>query len=141
MGGEDTETLTAEIPSELMALVRADPRYNKDVVEAALWAEFGGHREAGLERRITEEERRLDMIDSEIAERKEEREQTKQRLESYQSKLDQKTDRKSAVYADAADVLSPDMLEPGNPAVINWAEKAGVDPEEFIDAMHDRLDP
>jgi len=69
MGTEDRERLVAEIPEELKRLADADERTNQEIVEAALWREFGGERKAALDRRIEEIENRLGMVKRERNER------------------------------------------------------------------------
>jgi len=109
---DDEERLVAEIPSELKGLVDQDSRTNKEIVQAALWREFGGQRMSALERRIEEKQRRVSMIESEKNERQRELEEERQELEALREKYSaQKQERKEEredKIAHAAAVLSPD---------------------------------
>lgn len=137
---EDLETLTAEVPTNLKALVDADSRYNREVVEAALWSEFGGHGTTGLERRIQEKQRRIEVIENEIEERKAELKREREKLNAYRDKLDQRSSVQDTVLNDAADIFSLEQVESDNPAIQNWAEKANLPPDDFVKRLKDRLD-
>ena len=83
----DTERLVAEIPAELKQRVDADPRTNKEVVEAALKTEFATEEEAAVQRRIDEKERRLSNLKSERNERDREINEVREELETLKNRL------------------------------------------------------
>lgn len=134
------ETLAVEISPELKRLVDADERYNREVVETALWREFGGHRKGALEARIEEQENRVTMISNEIDTRHDELEREQRKLESLRDKYENKVSNQDAVLAEAEEVLHPEQLDPENTAVMKWADKAELSPEQFIKKMRDRLE-
>lgn len=135
----DRETLIAEVPSELKDLVDADSRFNREVVEAALWKEYGGHKKSALEQRVTEQKNRISMIEGEVDARHEELERERRKLEAFREKLDERQSFRETMLSEAEGVLTPEMLRPDNPAVENWAEKVELPVTEFINRMKERL--
>jgi chromosome segregation ATPase len=105
---ENLERLVAEIPSELKELVDADPRTNKEIVEASLWREFGGERKAALDRRIEEKERRVSMIESEKNERERELKQERTELEALRTKREKKQSERERKLESAITQLTPE---------------------------------
>lgn len=132
MATRDEERLTAAVPAELKRLIDADSRTNKSVVEAALWAEYGGHRKGALEVRIEEKQNRISMIQREIDERRQELATERQKLESLQAKLDRDRTYVDDVVEEAAEVLQPHQLTVDNAALRDRAEKVDLTPEEFL---------
>ncbi len=97
---EDTERLVAEIPAELKRRVDADPRTNKEVVEAALKTEFATEEEAAVQRRIDEKERRLSNLKSERNERDREMNEVREELETLKNRLKSVDEMKQAKQDD-----------------------------------------
>jgi len=100
--------------------------------------------EAGLERRLADKENALERkrlerarVDSDIE--KIEREIT--RLEKKLEERRQATPEEVIEYAEKvkAGTVPVDNLAPDNPATENWAQKAGIHVEEFIDLVEERL--
>lgn len=137
---ENKEILSVEISRELKDLVDADRRFNWEVVEAALWTEYGGHRDPALDRRVAEQENRVAMIRGEIDSREQELEREEQKLKAYKDELEKRSDRLEAVLDQYEDSFRPDMLSTDNIAVQKRADEAGVSPERFIEAMQARLE-
>jgi len=134
--GEE-ERLVAEIPGDLKRLVDADERTNKEIVEAALWREFGGERKAALDRRIEEKERRVSMIQSEKNERERELEEERQELEALKAKRENKQSRREREIKDTLEQLDSVPWEPDNPAIQTNADDLGMEPSELIDRLED----
>jgi len=128
MSGEGEERLVAEIPSDLKALVDADQRTNKEVVQAALWREFGGERKGPLERRIEEKKRRISMIESEKNERERELQEERNELEALEEKYNSVDSPAEKTIKEATDILEPPL---GAAQVEHWADKAGLSEDEF----------
>lgn len=82
----EREMLSGRVPAELCDLVRADPRDNQEVIETALWREFGGQRKGAIDRRIEEKKRRISTIESEKNERERELEDEQHALEALQER-------------------------------------------------------
>lgn len=140
-GGE--ERLVAEIPEELKKLVDADQRTNKEVVQAALWREFGGERKAAIDRRIEEKERRVSMIESEKNERQRELEQERQELEALKTKREKVESEKRQQQNELAEVkekLADAPKDPDNPAIQKYAGELDMTPEELIDELPNSSD-
>jgi septal ring factor EnvC (AmiA/AmiB activator) len=140
---DDEERLVAEIPAELKALVDADGRTNKDIVEAALWREFGGHRQGALDRRIEEQERRVNMIESEIDDRNTELDEEEAKLAALKKKresVEESEAEKRAELESVIEQLSDVPRDPTNPAIKTKAKKVGMTPEELIEELPDRDD-
>ena len=130
MSGE--ERLVAEIPSALKSLVDSDPRTNKEIVESALWNEFGGFDQASIERRIDETKQRISMIESERNERQRELNEQQEALERLEAKLDNISEDNTETIQEAAEHLKIEQLQPDNKALNVWADKTTLDKEEFI---------
>lgn len=81
------ELLGARIPLELKQLVDADSRTNQDIVEAALWDEYGGHRQSALEKRVEHKDRRITQVKKEIEDLQEELATLETEKESLQHQL------------------------------------------------------
>jgi chromosome segregation ATPase len=141
---EEKERLVAEIPPELKTLVDADQRTNKEVVEAALWREFGGERLGSLERRIEEKKDRVNMIEREKNERKRELKQEQEELEALQAKREavkeaetEEQHRQEQLWSEAKSVL--EVEEIGGTKVVTteerflheWADKLDVTVDEL----------
>lgn len=136
---DDRVPLPIEVPKKLKRLVDADTRFNREVVEAALWKEYGGHGKTGIQQRITELEKRKTLIEHEIEERREELQQVDVQIESLRDELEGKLTAQQQVLDEAEEVLSMRTLHPENEATRHWAEKAEMDPETFVDTMTNRL--
>jgi chromosome segregation ATPase len=132
---DDTERLVAEIPSELKELVDADRRTNKEIVEAALWREFGGERKGALQRRVEEKRRRISMIETEKNERQRELEEERQALDALESKLEATQTEREMMLSEAREQLADTPKDAENPAVKNWAEKLDMTPEALLEEL------
>jgi septal ring factor EnvC (AmiA/AmiB activator) len=97
---DDRCMLSARVPEELKELVDVDPRTNQEIVEAALWREFGGEKKGSLERRIEEKKRRESIIESEKNERDRELQEVRKERKALEEKLD-KTQAERAADKDA----------------------------------------
>lgn len=84
-----TSQVKVYLSEELHDLLNADGRTNSEVVEAALWREFGGERKGPLERRIEEQRRRISMIESEKNERERELDEHRETLRALEVKYDE----------------------------------------------------
>lgn len=128
------------LPEELHDLLNAEKRSNSEIVESALWTEFGGHRKSALEKRVEEKEKRMETIQEEIENREEELEEQARELEAFKSKLEDKhSERKKReeTLREARDVIREDKRTEDNPAVRTWADKAEMPVSEFLEALDD----
>lgn len=133
---ESRERLVAEIPTELKELCETDRRSIREIVEAALWREFGGERKAALERRIEEKRRRISMIESERNERNRELEELRDELTALETKQENTTTVAEEVIAEALETFTAQeirRMEPDHAPAEHWAGKADLDPETFVD--------
>ena len=137
MSESDEERLVAEIPSELKRLVDADERNNKEVVQAALWREFGGERVSALERRIEQKEKRVALIKDEKAGIEAELKEEQQELEALRAKKEEKETARADKLSEAREVLADVPKEPDNPAIQHWADELNMDPTDLIDEVTD----
>jgi len=83
------ERLVAEIPPELKRMVDADRRTNREVVEAALWREFGGKKKGLIETQIDRKAEQLESITSERDELDSEASRLRSELEALRQRLDE----------------------------------------------------
>lgn len=137
MSDTDRELIGVRLPSELAALVRADKRTNQEVVEAALWAEYGGQNQAAIERRIEELDRRMSTIESEKNERERELTELQEKRERLVEQKQNTVDARKELAKDCIDAVGylPDSHD--NSAVENWAEKADMESKEFYKLMQE----
>ena len=131
----ELDRLVAEIPEELKALVDSDQRTNREVVEAALWREFGGERMGALERRIEEKERRISMVQSERNERERELQEMQDELQALRAKRESAERQEKAQLEEAREALETVPKEADNPAVKNWANKLNMTPQELLEEL------
>ena len=131
----DEVMLGARIDPDLKRLIDADPRSNQDVVAAALWDEFGGHRKSGLEIRIEHKEDRIQQIQSEIHDLEEELAEVREEKASLERRLEEMDDADEAYEDDIDRIL--DEAEAGDretliiPATLDSvAERHGMKPEQ-----------
>ena len=139
----DRVMLSGRVPEELKRLVDADDRNNQEVLEAALWREFGGQRKGAVERRIEEQKRKISLIESERNERERELEDERQTLEALKDKHDAIEEREKTneeQLQEAIEKCEGLPRDPSNPAIKTQAAKVGMDPEEFVDELPDRDD-
>lgn len=136
----DKVQLGVEVSGELKNLVDADARTNRDVVEAALWREFGGVGKSGIQQRIEEVENRISLYESEIADRKQEIDTERQRLQSYREELHERQTTLERVLDEASNALTPEAMTDVNPAIENWAAKTDLSPEEFLKELKERME-
>lgn len=141
MGNEERVMLSARVPEELKKLVDADERNNQEVLEAALWREFGGQRKGAVERRIEEQKRKISLIESERNERKRELEEERQRLEALEAKREKIETRKESKHRQlkkASEKLEKTPRDPKNNAIQAQANNLGMEPEELLDKLPPR---
>jgi len=134
---EESVMLSGRVPQELKELIDADRRDNQEVLRAALWREFGGERQADIERRIEEKERRVSMIKSEKNERERELHREQNELEALKSKLEIELEEKQEGLDKAHEALQDVPWKPDNPGVEHWAGKLDIEPETLISELED----
>lgn len=108
---DEKTMLGARVPEDLKRFVDTDPRNNQEVVEAALWNEFGGRRRGALERRLEHKEQRIAQTQREIEELEQELQILQQERDALQEKLDVVDEATDAYLNDLDAVL--DGLEDG----------------------------
>jgi len=81
--------LSARVPAELKRMVDADRRNNQEVLEAALWREFGGKKKGLIETQIDRKAEQLDSITSERDELDSEASRLRTELEALRQRLDE----------------------------------------------------
>ena len=130
---EEREMLSARVPSELKRLVDADQRSNQEVMEAALWREFGGQRKGAVERRIEEKERRLSMVTSERKERKREEEKIKEKIAALKEKKRAIEENNAEHREEKLRKLKKVPNDPEHTFVQEVADELGIGPEQAIE--------
>jgi chromosome segregation ATPase len=127
--------LSARVPEELKRLVDADERTNQEIVESALWRDFGGERKAALDRRVEEIENRLGMVKRERNERDRELEELRDELEAIKAKRENAEQVKELQLQEAREALARTPKDVENQAVQNWAEKLEMSPEKLLEEL------
>ena len=140
--GEDV-MLGVRVPPELKRLVDADQRTNQEVVQAALWREFGGERKGALEWRAEEKKQRMEMVQEEIDRRFDEleeiREEYEKLTEAAEEKAEEEQERLDEMAAKVTFEESP-LLDSDEPRPVQtppkildeWAEEANVTRDELV---------
>lgn len=127
--------LGARVEQSLKNLVDADGRTNQEVVNSALWKEFGGQRQSSLETRIEHKNRQIDAIQAEIDALKEERDKKVQERSALEDKLDRMDTAESSYYGDLDDILDAKESGEREAAIIpetleKVAKKYGKNPDD-----------
>lgn len=123
------------IPKELKNHLDSDHRPNQKVVTDALRRELGDEEQVRIKQKLEELDRRIVNIQSEKSKRErklEELTEERGRLEKLQQ---EKEDRREQYAEDCLDAIGHLPDDPANPAVDNWADKAGIDNEEFYEML------
>jgi len=129
---EDREMLSARVPAELKQLVNADERNNQEVLEAALWREFGGERVTSLERRLEEKESRRSLLERERNERDREIGELESEISALENRLDNLEESKTKELEEALRGVKKVPDDPETGYVQEVAEKYDMDPEEVL---------
>lgn len=58
-------------------------------------------------------------------------------LEAIEERLETTTEHEERILAQANQSLADAVIEPGNPAIENWAGKADMDPERFLERLRE----
>lgn len=80
---------------------------------------------------------REQQLESEVAELESRLEAKRRELDSIRDQLSTFEDTQQSVLEEAAETISPQARSTDNPAVENWANKADLPPEEFLDRLDD----
>lgn len=81
---------------------------------------------------------RKQQIESELQSLSEREHQLENELELINSRLESQEEKRERIFAQAINTLDPVTLHDINPAITNWAEKAGMDPESFLDELREK---
>lgn len=120
------------LPEEQYEMLSRRQRSNSEIVEAALWSEFGGRKKESLERRIEELDNRISNTVTERNERDREIEQYRSEKETLQQKLSTIEEQESELMQDVKEKLENVPLKPDNPGVQAQAKRVNMEPAELI---------
>lgn len=87
---------------------------------------------AVAEFRLTQLEKKADNLENQ-------KESVEREMEEIKEKMGRDAKKREAVLEEAVGNIMPNQLEVGNRAVKNYAEKAGITQQEFIQEMEERL--
>ncbi len=138
----DRKMLGARIPKELKDLVDADPRDNQEIVEAALWNEFGGRKKSALEAKKEHKLQQLEAIEASIESEQEDKQRVLQEIEAINGQIE-KVEETDSPYETALKELVNTLekgghLWPSHKQVKETATKFAKDPEVVIDDLRER---
>lgn len=134
---DDRVMLSARVTEELKQLIDADSRTNQDVIESALWREFGGERLGVVERRIREKEKRLDVVQEEEEERVRERRELEKELEALRAKKETVENDEREHREQELRKLTQVPDEPDHPLVKEVADELGIEPEQALNEANE----
>jgi DNA repair exonuclease SbcCD ATPase subunit len=137
---DDRVMLSARVPAKLKAFVDADDRSNQEVIEVALLREFGGEKNARIDQRLEEIDRRMANIRSERNERERQLDELREDKERLQEAKEQ-ADNVNLEYAKTcAEKLAYLPESADDPAVQNWAGKADMNADKFYQLLSEVFD-
>lgn len=129
---EERVMLSGRVPEELKQLIDADPRDNQDIMEAALWREFGGERLGSVERRLEEKRRRLSMVETEENERARERRELEKEIEALEQKKDAVEDERTENREDKLRKIQIVPNDEDHPLVQEVAQELDMTPQQAL---------
>lgn len=80
---------------------------------------------------------REQQLKSEVEELESRLQSKRNELETVQEKIGEQRNATAGIVREAIDHLPEHVREPDNPAVENWASKAGMSPEELLERIED----
>lgn len=100
--------------------------------------------EVALEKRRQEKEEELKELEIRKTELENQIAQTERELDDIQSKIDERRNSVPEEVVEFAEKIKSgqfrhEQLDPDNPALQNWSQKAGLSPNQFIRKVEDRL--
>lgn len=128
------------LPQEQYEMLSRRQESNSEIVESALWAEFGGRKKEALERRIEELDNRITSTLTEKNEREREIEKYKDEKETLLNKLEEIEEQETELMQDVRKKLENVPLEPDNPGVQAQAKRVEMEPEELIKEVKGDVD-
>lgn len=146
MGGEEMERVSFRYDPEKKRRLEGDhlnlSSLMRDLADSYIRA--GDTEMVGLQRRLKDTESELDDLRMEKARIENKIDATERELEELQEKIMQRRESTPEEVVEFAEKVksgsvSPDQLDPGNPAVETWASKAGLPPSRFIAEVERRL--
>lgn len=114
-------------------MVDASPRNTSDIVRCGIEKELLAARDETLPIELEQLKRKRDYLTDEIDELVDERESIETRIAEIQGVLD----AVDPILEEAAEKLSEHQLDTDNPAVVNWASKAGISPRQLIECVRE----
>lgn len=135
---EEMVMLSGRVPEELKRLVDADKRDNQDVLQAALWREYGGEREGALKRRLEEKRRRRTIVKEERESRDNELDEIDRDIEALEAKLEQSEGKSQAKKEELYRKVRMVPKEESHPVVQNAATELDMDAERVIEEAYNK---
>jgi DNA anti-recombination protein RmuC len=120
-------SLTAENREYIDREVNNRSAFINDLIQA--------HRQGKSDMEETIARHRRQQLQSELRKIKSREQSVKDELEHLNQKITEEKKRKQKVIQDAKEALDGTRLTTDNPAVRNWAEDAGITPEELIEEI------
>lgn len=116
----------------------------RDLLDAYLI--LGDSIEVGLERRLKDAEQELQTLERKKTEITNKIEAKRREVDRIETKIEERRNQTPEAVIEFAERIRSDAfdrghLEPDNPAVKNWASKAGIGPADFVEAVERRLEP
>jgi len=102
----DKSQVKVYLPKELHELLNADQRNNSEVVESALWREFGGKRKAVAEVQLEQKEKQLGAVRSEKDELETEESRLSQQVTALRERVNGLEDTEKELDTDLDELLT-----------------------------------
>jgi len=139
----DKSQVKVYLPKELHELLNADQRNNSEVVESALWREFGGKRKAVAEVQLEQKEKQLGAVRSEKDELETEESRLSQQVTALRERVNGLEDTEKELDTDLDELLthledSGQHVWPNAENVRDLATAHNTDPEDIIVQLKER---
>lgn len=135
--------LSGRVPEELKKLVDADPRTNQEIIQAALWKEFGGKRQSVVEQQIDHKQEQLKSIRDEKADLTDAAADLETEIRALKERLAELDNDSNELNNDMDEILDA-MEEKGthywadNPNIKELATEYGLDESDIMHRLKHR---
>lgn len=145
--GEKDAAITVRVDSDVKQQLDTEENVNTSAVVRSMLETYllrGDAVEVGLERRIEQKRRELERLRLQKQQLETDIESVQHEVETLEEQLSerrQSTPEEVVQFAERIESgrFSHDQLDAENPALMNWASKAGLPPERFITEVKTRL--
>lgn len=134
MSDDNKIRLTVSLDRDVAQFVRSKDNMS-GFVNRILREEMTGQ---GIDRKLLT--MRREMVEEQIDELESRQHSKRAALAEIEARLERSEKAQENIIDEAAGTLQIHQLNEDNPAVVHWAEQAGIDEAQLIQAVEDRMD-